>query len=527
MGTANHVGMRLLDAAGQHSEKLALTVAGNDYTYADLHAFAALLARGFVEAEGRYCALIGGRQFPTLAGLVAALCYGRIYVPIEEDDPADRIATLDRAGALGLLLVGAPISRQLRPILERATRPMTVVLADHRDKPGWARRYPRHRMLALRELSDLPAARLNTNNPYAYLLFTSGSSGRPKGVLVSHANLACYLANTMELYRPTPSDRFSQLAPLGFDFAVHDLLVPWCAGASTHVCDTTNGFGLQRFIRDAMLTFWASVPSTASFMQRSGQLQMGAFPSLRQTLFCGEPLREAIAGAWHRAAPKSRIDNIYGPTEATVAVCGFKWRPPGHGDGESIVPIGRPYRGMRISVGRPVDAASQDAGAERMGELWISGPQLVQGYWRGTTVQGQPFECIHGQRWYRTGDLVTLDDRGLLHFAGRRDGQLKVRGQRLERLDVEARLRRLLGVDEVAVVGWPVHAENSVEGLAFFVDSDARGYRDVWKLCTQGLPRAMWPSNIVLGALPRTRNGKTNYRRLEEWLEERSQRTCR
>ncbi|WP_297910165.1 AMP-binding protein [Thiomonas sp.] len=517
MDASNHLGLRLLDAAGQYSGRLALSVAGSAYTYADLYAFAALLARGFADAEGRYCALIGGRRFPTLAGLVAALCYGRVYVPIEEDDPADHIAILDHAGALGLLLVGAPMSRQLRPILERATRPMTVVLADHRDKPVWAGRYPRHRIWSLHELPRLPEARLNSDNPHAYLLFTSGSTGRPKGVLVSHANAACYVANTMELYRPTPADRFSQLAPLGFDFSVHDLLVPWCVGASTHVCDTTNGIGLQRFIRDARLTFWASVPSTVSFMQRSGQLQMAAFPSLRQTLFCGEPLREAIAGAWHRAAPHSRIDNLYGPTEATVAVCGFEWSPGG--DGESIVPIGRPYRGTRISVGRPRDAAAHDGAEERIGELWISGTQLVQGYWSGTSTHGHAFETIMGQPWYRTGDLVTLDDRGFLHFAGRRDGQLKVRGQRLERLDVEARLRRLLGVAEVAVVGWPVLAENSVEGLAFFVDGDARDRRDAWKRCTRGLPQAMWPNRIVLGEIPRTRNGKTDYRRLQEWLE--------
>jgi amino acid adenylation domain-containing protein len=524
MDPADHVGMRLLDVARQHADKLALTVAGRAYTHAELHAFAALLARGFVEAEGRYCALIGGRRFPTLAGLVAALCYGRIYVPIEEDEPPDRIAILERAGALSLVLVGAPLSRQLRAMLELATRPMTVVLADDRDPPRWAGRYPRHRILSLRELLHLPAARLNADNPHAYLLFTSGSTGNPKGVLISHANVACYLANMMELYRPTPSDRFSQLAPLGFDFSVHDLLVPWSVGASTHVHDTKHGFGLQRFIRETMPTFWASVPSTASFMQRSGQLQTGAFPSLRQTLFCGEPLREAIAGAWRRAAPKSRIDNIYGPTEATVAVCGFEWSARSDGDGESIVPIGRPYRDTWISVGRPGDAAARDAPEKRMGELWIGGPQLAHGYWNGTPVEGHAFECIQGQRWYRTGDLVTLDERDILHFEGRCDGQLKVRGQRLERLDVESRLRRLLGVDEVAVVGWPVIAGNSVEGLAFFVDGDARGCRDVWRLCAQGLPRAMWPNHIVLGRLPRTRNGKTNYRRLEEWLEEHSHR---
>ena len=525
MGTSNHVGLRLLDAAGQYAEKVALTVAGSAYTYADLHAFAALLARAFEEAEGRYCALIGGRCFPTLAGLVAALCYGRVYVPIEEDDSADHIAMLDRAGALGLLLVGAPRSRQLRPILERATRPMTIVLADHRDRPRWAGRYPRHRILSLHELSRLPAARLHPDHPHAYLLFPSGSTGRPKGVLVSQANAACYVANTLELYRPTPSDRFSQLAPLGFDFSVHDLLVPWCVGASTHVCDTANGFGLQRFIRDTRLTFWASVPSTASFMQRSGQLPMGAFPSLRQTLFCGEPLREALAGAWHRAAPQSRIDNLYGPTEATVAVSSFEWSPSG--DGESIVPIGRPYQGTRISVGHPRDTAAQDGAEHRIGELWISGPQLVQGYWSGAPAHGHAFEAIEAQPWYRTGDLVTLDNRGLLHFAGRRDGQLKVRGQRLERLDVEARLRRLLGVDEVAVVGWPVLAENSVEGLAFFVGCDARRCRNVWKRCTRGLPHVMWPNHIMLGEIPRTRNGKTDYRRLETWLEEHPHRKCR
>ena len=341
----------------------------------------------------------------------------------------------------------------------------------------------------------------------------------PKGVEVTHSNLSAYVNNTLALYAPVPGDRFSQLAPLSFDFSVHDLFVPWGVGASTHVLAQSQSVNLGQFIREKALTFWASVPSTILYLQRLRQLTPGAFPSVRQTLFCGEPLLQSMAHSWHKAAPNSRIDNIYGPTEATVAVSGYQWQPEQHREPSALVPIGRAYPGTRLTLGK---ARRETDEAKDEGELLIAGEQLVQGYWAGSPAPGDRFIEDAQGLWYRSGDWARRDPQGGYHFLGRCDDQLKVHGQRLERVEIETLLRKVTGHDDVAVVGWPVVHGNSVEGLVFFVAHHELTNLALRKRCQQLMPNNMWPSKILLGPLPKNQNGKTDYKALRQRLSEES-----
>ncbi|HCT7987737.1 TPA: AMP-binding protein [Serratia liquefaciens] len=515
MTTCHHLGQLLQDTATNYADSEALSIGDESWSYRQLHEFAALLARGFAIAQGKYCALLGPRHIGTLASVVAALCYGKTYLPLNEDDPAERLGLLARSTRFDLLVTREQERPLLEELLAQIDFPLVIILTDCLRCPDWCRDYSQHCFLAQDDLAALPAAEPCNDNPHAYLMFTSGSTGTPKGVEVSHDNVVRYVGNTVALYQPNHNDRFSQLAPLSFDFSVHDLFVPWAAGASTHVFDASQSMALGRLIHEKRLTFWASVPSTALWLKRLRQLTPGVFPHLRQSLFCGEPLLHGVAESWQQAAPHSRIDNIYGPTEATVAVCGYRWSNDPSQAAGAVVPIGHPYPGTVLKIGRP----RQDGSASHEGELWIGGEQVVQGYWSGLPVKADNFLIEHGEAWYRTGDWARLDAAGCLHFLGRCDDQLKVQGQRLERLEIESMLRLVLGTEDVAVIGWPVVEGNSVEGLVFFVGAHHKSNMELRKLCQEAMPRIMWPGKLVLGAIPKNLNGKTDYKQLRAELE--------
>lgn len=507
------LGRMIAQTAQRFPDHCAVRSGDSTRTYRELTADAARLVRGFPRG-GTFCALFGGRGAALYAGVVAAVQGDRTYLPLVCDDPLDRLIHIARQTRFDLLVADASAEDRLQALLGAIDWGVTVLLADHRRVPGWCAGLPRHRFLALDDLEQAPAAEPGSGtNPDAYLLFTSGSTGEPKGVLVSHANVLAYVANIVALYRPDETDRFSQLAPLSFDFSVHDLFVPWRVGACVCAFEFGSEYALARYITDNALTFWASVPSTAIFLDRLGQLEPGALASVRVAVFCGEALKEGTARAWSRAAPGCRIDNIYGPTETTVAVTAFPWHPADDADG--IVPIGWAFDGVVLRV------AGQDGdevAAGETGELWIAGDQVARGYWHNPRQDAERFVVRDGLRWYRTGDLVRRDPSCGLRYVGRIDDQMQVRGQRMERLEVETLLQRATGCGDVAVVGWPVQDRHTVESLVFFVGDFAEGMAELRRRCHALLPRAMWPSKVFIGPLPKNRNGKTDYGALRRAL---------
>ena len=487
-------------------------------TYGAMAEKAAMLARGFPTDGGKFCALFGGRSQTIYAGVVAALRGDRTYLPLGGEDPLERLLQIARQTDFDLLIADAEVTPRLPELLAAIDWSVTVILGDSVEAPAWCRQLPQHRFLAWTDLLRLPPATLDRGtNPDAYLLFTSGSTGNPKGVLVGHDNVLAYVANILALYGPDETDRFSHLAPLGFDFSVHEIFVPWRVGACVCVFEPGNGYSLARYITDNALTFWASVPSTAVFLDRLRQLTPAAFPSLKVAVFCGEALKEATARAWSKAAPNCRLDNIYGPTETTVAVTTYPWRPAPEGNG--IVPIGWAFDGVLLRV---VDAGGNDVAGDEAGELWIGGAQVARGYWRNPEQDAARFVSHAGQRWYRTGDLVRRAEDVGLRFLGRMDDQMQIQGYRVERLEAEALLQIASGCADVAVMAWPPGERHTVESLVFFVAEFEEGPVELRRVCQRAMSRAMLPSRVYIGPIPKNRNGKTDYGALQARLVQES-----
>jgi acyl-coenzyme A synthetase/AMP-(fatty) acid ligase len=285
------------------------------------------------------------------------------------------------------------------------------------------------------------------------------------------------------------------------------MFVCWRAGAMLCCPSAKAMFNPGRFISEQQLTVWFSTPSTAALMKQLGALKPGAFPSLRWSLFCGEPLPDPLAGAWAAAAPNALVENLYGPTELTIACARHRWRPDDPAAELGIVPIGEAYPGMRALV---VDETLAEVAPGETGELLMSGPQVALGYLGDPERTAAAFVHPPGrsERFYRTGDRVRRPTPGrpMTHL-GRLDHQVKILGHRVELGEVEAALRQEPGVVGAVAIGWP-KTDSGYAGIAAFVEGTAEA-RALAAALEARLPDYMRPKVLeVRERLPRNASGK-------------------
>jgi amino acid adenylation domain-containing protein len=347
----------------------------------------------------------------------------------------------------------------------------------------------------------------------AYLLFTSGSTGAPKGVPVTHANVRAFLAANQERYRLTPDDRLTQTFDQTFDLSVFDLFMAWEHGARVCAMEPIEILAPFRYLERNGITVWFSVPSVAAMLRKRGALRPGTMPTLRWSLFCGEALPRATAEAWQAAAPGSAVENLYGPTELTIACTAHRWDPATSPAAcvHDNVPIGRPYPGLHTLV---VDEELTPVPDGETGELCVAGPQTTPGYWQAPSITAQRWFAHRGRTYYRTGDLVRLRN-GEYVCLGRNDQQVKVGGHRVELGEIEAVLRRAGAVEAVAVL-WP---DTDTVGA---VVTGAVDPAALTAACDAALPAYMVPRSVhVVGELPVNGNGKIDRRAVLRRLDER------
>jgi amino acid adenylation domain-containing protein len=399
-----------LASAERFPQRQALVVEDCQLSYESLRLHAARIAAAISEFQLQdhpVVALLAARSVTAYAGILGILASSKGYVPLNPKFPVERSAKmLSRSGAK-VLIADAKGRAQLPEILASFDDPLTVMVLDSRDVSDLAARFPRYRFVSYRDLVAMTPHVIPPEvspDATAYLLFTSGSTGEPKGVPISHANVCAYLESTCHRYSVDEHDRISQEFDLTFDLSVHDMFVAWDRGACLYCVPEKAVMAPAKFIRDSKLTMWFSVPSVAGLLSRMRLLTPGSFPSLRWSLFCGEPLPAAYAQQWQEAAPNSIVENLYGPTETTISITRYRWdsRNSPMECLNGIVPIGWPFEGQRVAV------ASEDLHvlpAGGTGELCIAGSQVSSGYWHDPQRTEQQFVRLHGAGdtiWYRT-----------------------------------------------------------------------------------------------------------------------------
>jgi non-ribosomal peptide synthetase component F len=316
-----------------------------------------------------------------------------------------------------------------------------------------------------------------------------------------------------------PTDRVAGLAEITFDISVFDMFATWSNGATLLVVPATQLIAPAGFINGKKATVIFTVPSVASNMKKMKMLKPNAMTSLRYSLFSGEPLPGISAACWMEAAPNSIVDNLFGPTEATVVCTGQRFTgaeniTPNRG----VVAIGKPFPGTEVGI---VDPTLQFVSDGQQGELLLSGPQLSSGYFGAADLTHTSFPVLRGKRWYRTGDLAYCDSSGIFHHLGRIDNQVKVRGLRVELEEVEAYLREVYCTDSVAAVAWPMNHGSANGVVAFVAGQPETNNTDLRMQIKSRLPDYMVPSAVHhVDSLPLNANGKVNRKELVTLLDE-------
>lgn len=507
----------------------ALEVGGQRFTYEQLLArvtsLAATLMKHYPAAEPPLTAILAYRSVTAFAGVLAALFRGHGYVPLNRTFPPERSRLMLQKSGCNTVIVDSASERQLDGILAGAKDKLLLVFPERTDVSDLAGRFRQHQVLGGMDLELAGTWFPPPNVPadtIAYLLFTSGSTGIPKGVMVSHRNVRHYVNWAVERYQVFPEDRVSQTFDMTFDLSAHDMFVAWERGACVCCPSQKQLIKPNAFIKDSRLTVWFSVPSTAVFMRRLGLLKAGMYPSLRLSLFCGEALPAETVQQWALAAPNSLIENIYGPTELTIACTAYRWdaRASDADCENGIVPIGEPFPGMEALV---ADEQLREVEPGTDGELLMTGPQLSLGYWQDKEKTDRAFVVVPGRDviYYRTGDRVRrpLDGKPMIYL-GRMDQQIKILGHRVELGEVEAAVRNALGVDGVVAIGWP-KTSSGADGIEVFVQTDAIEARQLLETLKSRLPLYMVPRNIhALPRFPLNANGKFDRKALIHILEQ-------
>jgi amino acid adenylation domain-containing protein len=476
-------------AAGAHPGRVAVRWQSEQLSYGELNARANRLAHRLVAlgvGPGSLVALLVPRRPGLVVAILGVLKAGGAYLPLDPTHPAERIGS----------------------ILADSRADVVVAAGALRPPPG----APGVRVLALddreiaRESGQDPAPRGGPDD-LAYVLYTSGSTGSPKGVMVPHRGLANYLAWAIEAYAVQGGGEVPVHSPVGFDLTVTGLFVPLLTGRGVLLLPEDAAA-----LGSALATpgDFSLVKVTPSHLEL---LRSGAGGPLAATVgvlvIGGEALHGESLAFWRRRWPATRLVNEYGPTEAVVG-CSVHEVPAG-ASLAGPVPIGRPIAGVRLLL---LDRRLQPVGIGAVGELCVGGVGLARGYLGQpalTAARFLPDPDGAGERLYLTGDLARHRHDGTLEYLGRVDQQIKLRGYRIEPVEVEAALAAEAGVDEAAVVA--VGDTMGERRLVAYVSGGAAmpDERELRERLKRKLPPYMVPAAIVrLPALPLSPHGKVD-----------------
>jgi D-alanine--poly(phosphoribitol) ligase subunit 1 len=502
---SNNPTLRILSHAAIRPNRVALEIEGIEISYAELAFRAGRLAawiQRHLDTTDARIGILANRSTEAYVGVIGANMAGVAHVPIGVELPPERqIAMIQRARLTAIVT-----DRVLAPPIQDAVRipVLTPIELNALDLPPLETPVP-----------------VCTHAP-AYLLFTSGTTGTPKPVIVTMGNFVHYLRAMQAIYPIFPDDRHAQFFDLTFDPSMCDIFYGLGEGASLHVLPDAQKMAPARFIREKRLTVMASVPSIVGFMTRLKQLEPGIFPSLRHTIFGGEPLRKSHVDAWRRAAPNSAIQNHYGPAEATITcLTGDVTDPPRLTPNRETIAVGTPVPGMHAGI---INEHGSFCPPGQTGQLVVSGPQVTPGYFDDVELTARKYRDLTHPKlgralFYLTGDMALEDADGHFHVLGRMDHQVKVLGRRVELEEIEAQIR-LIGGGEAMAVAWPVR-DGAAQGIVAVVAGNAVGAVHLQQLLRKKLPHYMVPQRIIERAsLPIGRTGKLDRRAMVQELED-------
>jgi len=506
-----NLAIRFQAVVSQYGDRAAIWFSRDKHvTYVELNNLANRIAR-FLAQRGLkktdVVSISGQKSVLTFASMIASLKLGCPYVILDPDSPAERLRKILSTSRPSLLLAETDLIDRLAAIASD----LAIELVDKNS-------------LALTNLDSnnlLETQTVTGSNP-AYIMFTSGSTGFPKGAVMTHANVLNLIAWSQKTFSITIDDTLTNVNPLYFDNSVFDFYAALFTGARLVPLskeETSDPKLLVEKIDQGACTLWFSVPSLLIFLQTMRATDGKHLRSIQRFVFGGEGYPKAkLKQLFDAYSPASEFFNVYGPTECTCICSSYRLTDEDFHDLRGLPPLGYLADNFDYLI---VDDDGRPVSAGETGELCLLGPNVGRGYYNNPEQTAQSFvqNAVHDKFidiMYRTGDLVRLNPAdGKLYIEGRRDNQIKHMGYRIELEEIESALHCLDYVDEAAVL------HTNVGGLSRIVAVVAAtrdfDHEQIRRDLKQIVPAYMVPSVFHRETmLPKNPNGKVDRRQLKE-----------
>jgi amino acid adenylation domain-containing protein len=517
----------LSESARKYPDKIALVFKDQTLTYAQLdletNRLANQLIKLGVKKDDRVSIYLD-KSFYSIISVYGILKAGAAYVPIDPLAPVKYINyIISKCKITSLITFKEKIENIEKAFPEESPLENIIIMNGDSDQNldsvqliNWDE--------AKRSVSSGTPNINCIEGELAYILFTSGSTGDPKGVMISHRNSLTYVDSTHDFFEIRENDVLSNHPPLHFDMSVFDIFCAAKAGATLVIVpETTSMFPtkIAEFVSDNKITVWNSVPSVLSLLATHSQLEEYDFSNLRVIQFAGEVFPIKYLRRLKEIISQAKYYNVYGQTEANSSTFYLIEKLP-ENDTDPI-PIGKNFPNFNVF-------AIDDDGKEitkpgEKGEFYVNAGSVAYGYWNDPErtrerFVNNPLKPYLEERVYRTGDVVTLDSDGNYIFVGRKDHMIKSRGYRVEIGQIETAILNHPNVKDAVVI--PIPDEligNRITAVVVPVVQNGINKSDIVKHCSKQLPRYMIPENIEFSdSLPKTSSGKTDRRRLTEMM---------
>ena len=451
---------------------------------------------------GNPVAVMLDKETDTIPAFLGVVYSGTAYAPVDASLPEARIRTILNTLQPAAILTNASNLKKAGQCLSGQI-PLLLLedLAAEEADPA---------------LLEPKRLRLLETDPL-YIIFTSGSSGVPKGVVTSHHSLMCYIRDYAEMMSIGEDDRLGNQSPLDYIAAIRDIYLPLLCGCSTCLIPKTAFMQADRLVsllNERQITALGWSVSALTVLTALGVPEVYTPRTVRKICFSGSVMPGAVLRKWQTCMPGTDFVNQYGPTEATAS-CTY-YRVDHLVETDETIPIGIPYAHYRILL---LDENGREAAPGTLGEICVAGPCLALGYWgnpertRQDFIQN-PLHSVYDERIYRTGDIGRMRPDGNLEFHGRKDRQIKHMGHRVELDEVESAALALEQVEACAVL---YDAEKEVLHLFY---TGGAGTKDIVVGLRAALPGFMVPRKLhCLDEMPRLPNGKTDMGRLKQMME--------
>lgn len=515
----------LMKSAKQFPNKTAVIYNKEKITYKDLDEVTNKLAVTLLENRMQRGDRVGvyiNKSIPSIISIIGVLKAGGIYVPLDANAPFKRLAYIIENAAMKYLLTSSRKGDNVKQIFPENNPLDVIILTDglKKLKADLPVKVIRWEEIITKAETCLPV-NLSIETDLAYILYTSGSTGVPKGVMISHRTSLAFINWSCDEFRIQSEDRVSSHAPLHFDLSIFDIFTSLKAGATIFLVPEEFSIfpkSLIKFIQENKISVWYSVPSILMHMMVHGNMKNHSFPDLRLMLFAGEVFPVRYLRELMGIIPRADFYNLYGPTETNV--CTFFKVDQLEPDRIKPVPIGKACSNIEVFALDNNTNLLMEVGKE--GELYVRGSCVAQGYWRDTEKTETCFiknflNSEFDEKIYRTGDIVTLDERGNYNLIGRKDHLIKSRGYRIELGEIEAALYSHQDIKEAAAIAVPDELiTNKIKVFIVANKPDSLTKLEIKKHLSERIPIYMMPESIeFLECLPMTSTGKTDRENLK------------